>query len=79
LSKLFRFFITLLEIDEKYILQFSLGTESTFYKAVIISHFKHLLFDDFIDIYNLTLFDLFEKVKNKKIILKGSPMKGTFL
>lgn len=56
--------------------------ENTFFKSLVIIHFKHLLFNDHIgnfydknlDIHNLSLFDLFERVKNKKIILKPSPL-----
>ena len=38
-------------------------------------HFKHFLYNDYIDIYNYSLFDLFEKVKNRTFVLKSNVFK----
>ena len=59
----------------KYLVEFNTSAENTFFISIIMMHFKHLLYNDFIDIYNHSLFDLFEKVKNRKIILKSNILK----
>lgn len=63
-------------LQNKYLIELNASTENTFFKSVIIIHFKHLLYNDYIDIYNHSLFDLFERVKNKKIVLKANVLKN---
>lgn len=63
-----------IDFNMHHILRFEINTENSFFKSIIVAHFKHILLDDYIDIYNLSLFDMFERVKNKRFVLKVPPI-----
>lgn len=48
-----------------YILQYVPGTLNSFFLSLVIIHFKHMLYNNYVDVYNLSLYEMLEKTKAK--------------